>query len=183
MNKMKMVGVLFFALIMPASFSFAYGGGGGLTYGIQYFHPELTNADIGLHTVGGFGYGTTRSGQRVGGFGIAIFSEANDLVGGIGGNITGHEFVSGPVSLATALWTGVGGAKADLKDPGGYMIVFAELDLELGIAPSPWMQLVAFGGMQGVASLIPGVPFTSALYYSPTWGFRLAWGAFRRSGV
>jgi len=53
------------------------------------------------------------------------------------------------------------------------------LNLELGIALSPWMQLVAFGAMQGVTNIIPGTPFNSVLYYSPAWGFRLNWGSFR----
>ena len=179
MSYRKKLGIFIIVLIVPASMGFAYSSGGGLTYGLQYYHPELTNQDIGLHTVGGYGYGTSRGGQRFGGFGMAIFSESNELVGGIGGNITGHEFISGPVSLAANLWTGVGGAKASLKDPGGYMILFAELNLELGIALSPWMQLVAFGGMQGIANVIPGTPFDSVLYYSPVWGFRLSWGSFR----
>ncbi len=179
MRSMKKITILMIVLLVPVSVGFAYSSGGGLTYGLQYCHPELTNQDIGLHTVGGYGYGTSRSGQRFGGFGMALFSDSNELVGGIGGNITGHEFVTWPVSLAVNLWTGVGGAKASLKDPGGYLIIFTELNLELGIALSPWMQLVVFGAMQGVANIIPGTPFDSVLYYSPAWGFRLNWGSFR----
>ena len=166
-------------LVVPVSLGFAYGGAGGLTYGLQYAHPQLTNESIGLHTTGGYGYGTGRDGRRTGGFGLAIFSETNALMGGVGGSINGHEFVSGPLSLAVNLWTGIGGAKADLRDPGGYLILFGELNAEVGLSLRPWMQLVAFGGMQGIVNLVPGTPLYSAVYYSPVWGFRIAWGAFR----
>ena len=60
MNYRKKLGIFIIVLIVPASMGFAYSSGGGLTYGLQYYHPELTNQDIGLHTVGGYGYGTSR---------------------------------------------------------------------------------------------------------------------------
>ena len=99
MKTVRRAAVLVLALmIAPLSAAFAYGGAGGLTYGLQYDHPQLTNESIGLRTMGGYGYGTGRDGRRTGGFGLAIVSETNALMGGVGGSINGHQFVSGPRS-------------------------------------------------------------------------------------
>jgi hypothetical protein len=176
------LGIITAALLaaLPLASAFA-GGAGGLTTGYQYFDPSVASGDYQERFAGGFGYGVTRDGRRIGGFGLAFYSE-NDpgrLAGGVGGLITGQEIRLGNVTLAANLWTGIGGLGTRVLglEPG-YLIGFAELNLEAGVAIFRWFQVSAYAGMQVMGNLTPGRPFTQAVYYSPVLGLRTAWGSF-----
>jgi hypothetical protein len=154
-----------------------------VTHGFQYLDLDggWYSADVGQNTVGGFGYGVTRSGQRIGGFGLAFFSTdpAVQFEGGVGGSISGQELRLGPVTLAAVMWTGVGGLKTNVPGMAGeWFTLFFEGDVEVGLAVTPWMQLTGYGGVQLLANLAPGRPFEGMLFYTPVVGVRLAWGSF-----
>jgi hypothetical protein len=165
--------------VMPLSLAFA-GGAGGVLFGIQQFDPQFASFDAQARYVGGFGYGVSRSGLRTGGFGMAFYSDSQfgDFSGGVGGLINGQELRFGPFTAAVDILTGVGGLSMNEQ---GYFVVFGEIDVELGVAVSPWMQVTAYGGMQGMANVAPGRPFMDALWYTPVLGVRLAWGSFSNS--
>jgi hypothetical protein len=166
--------------VLPLASVFA-GGAGGVTAGYQYFAPSVSSGDYQERFDGGFGYGVTHDGRRIGGFGLAFYSETDPgmLAGGVGGLITGQEVRLGNVTLAATLWTGIGGlATRTLGFEPGYLIGFAELDIEAGIAIFRWFQISAYAGMQVMGNLTPGRPFTEALYYSPVLGVRTSWGSF-----
>ncbi len=176
------IGIIAAALLaaLPLASAFARGAG-GVTGGYQYFDPAVASGDFLERFVGGFGYGVDRDGRRFGGFGLGFYSETDPerFAGGVGGIITGQEVRLGNVTLAATLWAGVGGMSSPAfgMEPG-YMIGFAELDLEAGVAIFRWFQVSVYGGMQVMGNLTPGRPFTDALYYSPVIGIRTAWGSF-----
>jgi len=165
----------------PLSLSFA-GGAGGVTWSDQRPVSGLYSASVPTSTVGGFGYGVSRGGTRTGGFGFALYSApgGDSLSGGVGGFIVGQEGHAGPFTAAVNLWTGLGGVSQAI---GGVdtsaLVLFGEANLELGMAVTPWMQLVLYGGLQGLADVSPGRGIGSQiLTYAPVIGMRLAWGSF-----
>ena len=172
-------------LITAASAAVATGGG-GINSGVRAHVPSFANHDLAATAYGGFGYGSTSRGTRIGGFGIFIADQVDDemvgakkLVGGFGGNVTGQELVLGPFTLAITAWTGLGGIAAEgLPGSGGYFALYEELDVEGGFAPLPWMQIVGYAGFQVVVSVIPGFFANEAISYTPTLGLRLVWGSF-----
>ena len=169
-RKIFIVIVLFVAI--PACVALA-GGAGGVGYGFQYYDPQLSNVDLGLATITGYGYGVNGWGNRIGGFGMALLSVTGQAAGGVGGMLMGQEWRGGPLMAAVTLLGGVGGAGYARH---GYMLLFGEADIELGIRVLPWMQVVAYAGMQAWGNTVPGRPFTSVFVYTPVIGFRLGWG-------
>jgi hypothetical protein len=157
------------------------GGAGGITSGYQWFDPSVSSGDYQARFTGAYGYGVGYDGRRMGGFGMAFYSDTDPgrMVGGIGGLVTGQELRLGNMMLAATLWTGLGGLSAPVygMEPG-HLVGFAELDLEAGIAIFRWFQVSLYGGMQVMSSLAPGRPFQDFLYYSPVVGIRTSWGAF-----
>ena len=156
--------------------------GGGVTSGTHTFVDGFSSHDLQATTVGGFGYAASSRGTRIGGFGLSIAdrSAPDDLIGGFGGFITGQELALGPVTIAIASWTGVGGVRAlGVPGTGSYFAVFEEVVLELGVAPLPWMQLVGYAGFQLVGSILPGFFLNETITYTPSIGLRVVWGSFR----
>ena len=159
-------------VVLPACVAMA-GGAGGVGYGCQYFDPQLSNQNLGLSYITGYGYGVNRWGNRIGGFGMAILSGTGTTAGGVGGMLIGQEFRGGPLVAAVTCLGGVGGASYAHR---GYMLIFGEADLELGLRVLPWMQVVAYAGYQAWGNAIPGFPFTNAFVYTPVLGVRIGWG-------
>ena len=158
-------------------------GAGGVTHGMQYLDVEggWYTADVAANTVGGFGYGVNHDGVRVGGFGLAFYSDdpCVDFSGGVGGLINGQQLSLGPLTAAAVLWTGVGCLTSDVPGlAGDWVVGFAELDVEVGWAVMPWMQVSCYAGMQVMGNVTGGTPFQEFLFYTPTVGVRVAWGSF-----
>jgi hypothetical protein len=174
MNARRIFVVIALLLGVPAALSFA-GGAGGVGVGAQYFDASMSNTNLQMAYITGYGYGVLWSGQRIGGFGTALLSTGHDAAGGVGGLIIGQELRSGPLVLAFSLWGGAGGASVRHH---GYMLVFGEADIELGLRVLPWMQVVAYAGYQAWGNMVPGVPFSSAALSTPVIGIRIGWGAF-----
>jgi hypothetical protein len=169
-------------LALLAAAPAAAGGAGGVLHGEQRFDPQFANFDLGTQYVGGYGYGVSASGQRMGGFGLAFFSEPDSgrFSGGVGGVMSGQEFRLGPFEVAANLWTGVGGVAKHtvLGQPDGWFVLFGQADVEVGLAILPWWQISSYAGVQLMANLAPGEPFEGLLVYTPVVGVRVAWGGF-----
>jgi len=156
--------------------------GGGITNGVHTFVAGFSNYELQAAAYRGFGYGANRRGTRTGGFRLAIADQVDTekLAGSFGGNLTGQELVLGPPTLAITSWTRSDGiAATGIPGSGDYFALFDELDLEIGLAVLPWMQIVGFAGFQVVASILPGFLLSEAISYTPTLGLRLVWGDFR----
>jgi hypothetical protein len=169
------------ALALPLAGAFA-AGAGGVAWADQRSVQGLSNGTVSISEVGGFGYGVNANGQRTGGFGYAIYSPegTSSVAGGVGGVIFGQEGHAGPLTFALNLWTGLGGLSATFAGTEtGLAILFGEANVELGIAVTPWMQLSAYVGMQGLADISAHTGIGTRLAtYSPVVGMRLAWGSF-----
>jgi hypothetical protein len=164
-------------------------GAGGVTHGMQYLDLDRCydleggwyRADVGLQTVGGFGYGANRRGERVGGFGLAFYSDdpSVDFAGGVGGLVNGQQLSVGPLTAAAVAWTGVGCVSSDVPGlAGSWIVAFAEIDLEVGWAITPWFQVSGYAGMQLMGNVTGGRPFDEFLFWTPVVGARVAWGSF-----
>ncbi len=179
---MKRLILILAAAALPLGLLYA-GGAGGLTFGIPLNGTGLSNYDLQTMQLGGYGYGVTSGGQRIGGFGLAFFGggmSSRNLAGGVGGVLSGQEFHAGPLIVAVNLLAGIGGiGTSGLPTPGGYAVLFGEATLEAGVAVFPWMMLAAYGGMQVMTNFVPGRAFSDALYYTPVAGVRASWGSFR----
>jgi hypothetical protein len=90
--------------VLAAADAWAGGGGGagGVTHGCQYLDNGWYSVDVSENTVGGFGYGVNRRGERIGGFGLAFFSTdpSVEFEGGVGGLINGQQISIGPLTAA-----------------------------------------------------------------------------------
>ncbi len=180
MNGRKIIVLVAALTVLPLSMVCA-GGAGGLTWGQQFFDPQLSNYDFQGTWSGAYGYGVTRHGQRIGGFAMAVRSSApgGTFDGGFAGLITGQEMHAGPFLMAISLWTGIGGLNADSALPaGGSLALFGELDLELGLGFISWMQVTGYAGMQAITRVTGGRPLFSGVAYTPVLGVRVAWGSF-----
>lgn len=177
------------ALLLFAAVGAFADGAGGVTHGMQYLDLDQCydldggwyTADVGLQTVGGFGYGVRRHGERVGGFGLAFYSDdpTIEFAGGVGGLINGQQISVGPLTAAAVLWTGVGCLTSDAPGlAGDWVVAFGELDLEVGWAVLPWMQVTGYAGMQVMGNVTGGHPLQEFLFYTPVVGVRVAWGSF-----
>ncbi len=156
-------------------------GGGGITWGQEYFNPSLSNFDLQTTYSGAYGYGVMHDGQRIGGFALGLRSSApsSDFGAGFVGVITGQEVHLGRVMGAVNLWTGLGGMRASpvLSTPDCFAL-FGQVELELGFGFTRVMQLTAYAGMQAIAAVVDGRPLFSEVMYTPVLGLRLAWGSF-----
>ncbi len=172
MKSARLLLAVLLLVAVPACVAVA-GGAGGVSYGFQYYDPQLSNQNLGLSYITGYGYGVNRWGNRIGGFGMALLSGIGAADGGVGGMLFGQEFRAGPIMAAVTCLGGVGGASYSRH---GYMLIFGEADLELGLRVLPWMQVVAYAGYQAWGNTIPGIPFSNAFVYTPTLGVRIGWG-------
>jgi hypothetical protein len=211
---MKTLRVLTVAALLAAcnvAAAFA-GGAGGLLFGFLVpewnpaLLPDLPAGQPGFETMGGFGYGVTRDGFIIGGFGLALLdwdmydgatwtdpaAAAPHLAGGFGGLLVGSRVIGADeVHLDLVARLGFGGM-ATLEYAGidpfdgspdyaasGYAMVYAEPYAELGVGLAPWMHLAATLGYPVFANLIPGKPFSAVLGYGPQLGATLTWGSYR----
>jgi hypothetical protein len=162
--------------LLPLSASFARGAG-GVTWGQQYFDSQLASNDLQATMNGVFGYSTSRGGQRIGGFAMAVHGPFVD--GGFVGAIAGQEMRTGIFSAGMNLWTGFGGLSASpVTLAGGSFALFGELDLELGFGFIPGVQLTGYAGMQAMMGIPAGRPSFEDVMYTPVFGLRIAWGSF-----
>jgi hypothetical protein len=157
--------------LLPASLASA-GGWGGVSASGQYFSGGFTGPALGISTIDGYGYGVNADGDRVGGFGLGFSSPASGT-GGVGGFLLGHEWWLGPLVAGFSLEGGVGGSSIGRA---GYLLLFGQADVDVGLAVLPWMQIVLYVGWQAAGNLFPGTSFTSVNVSSPVLGVRLAWG-------
>ena len=169
---MRLVLIAALLLAVPAGFAIA-GGFGGIGVGGPYFQSAANGPLMGVSSVTAFGYSVNDEGDRVGGFGLGLFTPAGSAEGGAGGLLAGHEWRLGPAFLALNLWGGVGGLRSGDM---GYLLVFGQADLEIGILWLPWMEITFYAGYQTWGNLFPGVPFASAVSAAPILGMRMAWG-------
>jgi hypothetical protein len=181
-------------------------GGGGVEY-MTSVGPDVTTS-LGLPSsfvslptgaaVGltGFGYGVTRGGWKIGGFGTFFYTNALSLpvaaldgtltgaIGGFGGIISGGQGRVGPFVLSLNLRLGAGGmgvsylwetgAPRAITVGGGTFALFGSVDAELGVIIFPAMLVSAYAGVQALVSL-PVVVVPLAV---PTVGIRVTWGRF-----
>lgn len=186
MKSMKIVAAVA-ALVLIGAVAASADGAGGVTHGTQYLDlgmyldDGLYSADVGLNTVGGFGYGVNRRGERIGGFGLAFYSDdpCTEFAGGVGGIVNGQQISVGPLAAAAVAWTGVGCVSTDVPGlAGSWIVAFAEVDLEVSWAMLPWFQVTGYAGMQVMGNVTGGHPFSEFLFYTPVVGARIAWGSF-----
>ncbi len=164
------------ALLM--SHATALAAEGGVAAGLPLYAGEVFSSHaIEAVTVSGFGYGANPAGTRIGGFGVGFIdlADALRLQAGFGGLLVGQEFAAGPLSIAVSSWTGAGSfANAAVADGDRFVALFEELTLELGFSPIPWLEIVAYGGYQLIASITPR--FFDTIVYTPVAGVRAVFG-------
>jgi hypothetical protein len=178
MSVRKIIAVGVALVVLPFSMAFA---AGGVSWGEQYLlpeYPELANYDTQARFTALYGYSVARGGMRSGGFVLGVHSsdEQPVLEGGFIGGISGQELKAGPFVFAANLWTGIGGVRRSPCSQDGTFALFGQLDLELGFSLVPGMRVVGYGGMQAVADILAWQPLSTAVYYTPVAGIRLAWG-------
>lgn len=182
----SVIGGLFLILATAGAFA---DGGGGMLMGYQISrYPFLDNYEVagnnfGLGYYGGFGYGVSNNRGIVGGFGIAIMDMTGEsgIVGGFGGIISGIRIFKSPINVSLVSWTGFGGISTGRYRVGGragYFALMEEVNLEIGLPVFKWFMPTVTLGYQVTGSLIPGIPFSSFLSYTPVAGFRIQWGKF-----
>jgi hypothetical protein len=199
--------LLLFACSTFAGSAFAEGAG-GLLFGLVQpkwnpsFMPAVPDTLPDFEYMGGFGYGVTRDGTIIGGFGLAfldyeIYDPRNwrsssqvpmHVAGGAGGLIVGSRvFGSASSHLDIAARLGMGGLGLATKDlsayssryePRGYAIVYAEPYVELGLGLTRWMHVSATFGYPYIGNLLPGKPLSALAYYTPTIGATVTFGSF-----
>jgi hypothetical protein len=193
-------------LLLAAPFLAQAGGGGGIEY-ITNIGPDawgfsglpsfvLASPQTGtIIGVSGFGYGTTRGGWKIGGFGTFFATGPFDFpvpeygmnytsaLGGFGGVISGGYGRLGPFALSLNLRLGAGGfavSGVSTRGPEPMPLmsasgaVFGALDLEAGVVLVPAMMVSVYAGASGFLSF----PFAIIPAAAPTMGVRLTWGRF-----
>jgi hypothetical protein len=201
--------VVLFVLFLASSplLSFAGGGGGiGLltnassqmfgmapwANGIVLDYPAGT-----VTALEAFGYGVTRGGWKIGGFGIAFYATNLDLAlysddlnvtgaaGGVGGVISGGAGRWGPFAYSLNVRLGAGGLaiNADWNDPryssshfvSGAFAMYGAIDAEVGLVLVPAMLVSGYVSLEALA--VP-TPTTLVAAVVPTVGVRITWGSF-----
>jgi hypothetical protein len=165
-------GLVLLLALFPVSLVSA-GGWGGVSASGPYFNSGFTGPTLGVSTIDGYGYGVNDEGDRVGGFGLG-FSSAAVGTGGVGGFLLGHEWWLGPLVVGFSLEGGIGGSSVG---NAGYLLLFGQADIDVGIAVLPWMQVVLYVGYQAAGNLFPGTSFANATFSAPVMGVRIAWGS------
>jgi hypothetical protein len=193
------------ALLCVPSLAFA-GGGGGLEY-MTNTGPDvlsfsgvpswfLASPSTGtVNGVSGFGYGVTRGGFKIGGFGTFFAAGPFDFpvpwastvytnaIGGFGGIITGGYGRLGPFALSLNLRLGSGGFwvsgtssshGSPMPSWSGSGAAFGALDLEAGVVVVPAMMVSVYAGVSGFVSF----PYMIIPAAAPTMGVRMTWGRF-----
>lgn len=178
-RKIYAIMVLFVVLVYPSRV-FAQGGGGMIWGTSAPSIPELNSSgmragDLCMH--GGYGYGVTNNGLKIGGFGFSYADDASQVAsGGFGGLLLGTYNNLKLFTLSTNVLIGFGALEwtaAQSQRSGGIML--GQVDAEIGIPIVSWFQLSAYGGMQ---VLLPVEAAVQDIVYLPVMGVRLTWGAF-----
>jgi hypothetical protein len=154
-------------------------GTGGLTWGEQYFDGQFANYNVQASASGAFGYGVTRSGTRVGGFALALHSDAPaaPFDAGFVGSITGQEIRASSFVAAVNLWTGIGAiSSSPVSLYPATIALFSEATLEVGISVFPSVTVTAYAGMQAIAPVLVAQRMFDVILYTPTFGIRIGWG-------
>lgn len=196
--------VFIVALLAAPCVAQARGGGG-----VEYFTnagPDLLGAGVssglllpfGTETVqglSGFGYGITRGGWKIGGFGTFFFTlpvsvpiaalggTLQGAMGGFGGIISGGHARWGPGTFALNMRLGVGGigvqyewlssgAARTITD--GSVVLYAAAEAEIGLVVVPAMMISVHGGMDALVTL----SYVVVPVAVPTMGVRITWGRF-----
>jgi hypothetical protein len=178
MKTQRLLMTMLALIAIPGIAAFAAGGAGGIGFGVQHFDPEYSSANLFLQYATGYGYGVSREGERIGGFGTGFYSDNGQAAGGVGGIIVGHEWKGGPFTAALTFWGGIGVATRKVSTTPPAVVLFGEADAELGIRLVRWMQLTAYVGMQGWGRPFHQIFFDGAGLYTPVYGFRIGWGSF-----
>lgn len=171
------------------------GGAGGPTLGatMPEWNPDFMPAasDARLLRIGAVGYGVSRDGTIIGGFGYGLIAaelfdaaprgrldtSSASPAGGVGGLVSGYRLGSGDFAhLDLAVKLGAGGMSSGRMR--GWAVLYAEPYAELGLRVAPWLRLTASAGYMLMANLVPGTPFEDLLLRSPTLDFGLAFGSF-----
>jgi hypothetical protein len=178
--RFKKVVIVALALsVLPLAGAFARGAG-GFTWGEQYFDQSLSNINLGTSDNGVYGYSTTYGGQRIGGFALAMHSDAiaPAFNAGFIGAIGGQEVRIGPFMGAVTAWTGFGGMNTNplYQGPAAFAL-FGELNVEAGFGFLPGVMLTCYAGLQAVAQVFPEQAFIQNTIYTPVMGMRIAWGS------
>ena len=178
MSVKRMIVAIVALAVLPLSMAF---GAGGVSWGEQYLvpqYPDFANYDTQARFTAVYGYSVARGGMRNGGFVLGVHSpnEECGFDGGFIGAISGQELRAGPFVIALNLWTGIGGMRRAFSAGDGAFALFGQADLELGFTIFPGMRVVGYGGMQAVADILAWQPVSTAVYYTPVAGIRLAWG-------
>jgi hypothetical protein len=178
--RFKKVVIFVIALgVLPLVGAFARGAG-GFTWGEQYFDQGLSNINLGTSYNGVYGYSTTYGGQRIGGFAMAMHSDAiaPAFNAGFIGGIAGQEVRVGPFMAAVTAWTGVGGMTTNPLSHGpAAFALFGELNVEAGFGFLPGVMLTCYAGLQAVAQVFPEQAIIQNAIYTPVMGMRIAWGS------
>ncbi len=175
----KIVALALALAVLPLAGAFARGAG-GFTWGEQYAMDPFSNVDLGITTTGVYGYSVSHGGQRIGGFAVALHSDAAvpALDGGFVGAIAGQETRLGSLMTAVSLWTGFGasnfGASSRIPET---LSLFAELTVEAGLAFVPGVIVTGYAGMQAVAPVLLDQGTIGEPTYTPVIGLRVAWGS------
>jgi hypothetical protein len=197
--------VMVLALLLVPSVTFARGGG-GFEYFINMGSDVLGGVPLpaGLMTdyvsgtvmgLSGYGYGITRGGWKVGGFGTFFYTApiseslpaydmtVTDAIGGIGGVISGGYGRLGPFTFALNTRLGVGGMGVEMIWPSdeydwtywsGAVLLYGSADLEVGMIFVPAMMVSAYAGVQAIVT----VSYVMVPVVVPTMGIRITWGRF-----
>lgn len=163
--------------VVVACAASAYGGGGGFS-GASLPIPRFSNNNDVFLFNGGYGYGVTSGGHRIGGFGVGVTAEDGRSAGGFGGVINGRQARLGSLTASLNTWLGVGGLRLSTGDPRQFFAYYAEVNGELGLAVLPFLQISGYLGMQAMGNLIPGDPVVDNSVYHPVSGIRVTWGWF-----
>ena len=102
-----------------------------------------------------------------------MISSPASVSGGAGGILLGHEWWLGPLVAGFNLEGGVGGTSVGSN---GYLLLFGQAEVNLGISWLSWMQIVAYVGCQAAGNLFPGGSFSAVKMAAPVLGMRVARG-------
>ena len=205
MRKHLALGVCCAVLLAMPCAAFARGGGG-----IEYMTNPGSDllgslAPVGssllvlptgtVQSVSGFGYGVTRGGWKIGGFGTFFSTEPMSVpvpalgtvtraIGGFGGIISGGQGRLGPFLFSLNMRLGAGGmgvfydwspnGMSPLHSGGGTFGLFGSLDAEAGLIVFPAMAISAYAGVEGLLAL----GYAIVPVATPTMGIRITWGSF-----
>ncbi len=166
-------------------------GGGGIEY-MANIGPDLLPLQLpgsislqsgSVAAFSGFGYGVTRGGWKIGGFGLFFYANdisayipdvgtVTDAMAWYGGLISGGQARLGPLRLSLNLRLGAGMAFADFLPTASF---YGSVDGEIGLLFVPAMLVSAYAGVGAIASVV-GLDLVPAA--SVIAGVRITWGSF-----